>query len=120
MERSTLAVSRTACRLPYGRAECMAAQLDLFSMPGALHDRAVSPCPEHPMDAPQITDALDRLQTLFTPADDAMVDLSNLVGGHDGPLFNAINALQDALLHDLAQRINSNAGLAAFLAEVCA
>ena len=105
------------------------------------------------MDAPQITDALDRLQTLFTPADDAMVDLSNLVGGHDGSLFNAINALQDALLHDLAQsigctrallvdwwvthewgsnpmvvyidygpaqRINSNAGLAAFLAEVCA
>lgn len=53
-----------------------------------------------------ITAELDKMKALVQPADNAIEQLSKLVGSHQGPLFDAIGKLQD----DIARRVAASVG----------
>lgn len=53
-----------------------------------------------------IADELDKMKALVQPVDNAIEQLSKLVGSHEGPLFDAIGKLQD----DIARRVAASVG----------
>lgn len=60
------------------------------------------------MNSKQITAELDRLQALLQPPKDAIELLSNLVGSHEGPLFDAVGRLVDEVIRSVAINIGAD------------